>query len=344
MSRVEQHKQARAALVGHLSELVRVCTAQQQTFSQLNTEAYQPGSMLAAISKRGQSIEKARWAEIPTQELEAIEKVTSELIGKIRNLGDTLESDRVARKGVSDFRIIDSLNQSRDEHLEAFEDAYYKFASSTRDLSSPSDEVLQSMQNAYDRTMEIERQIAKQKDNVDSSVKAIKNSSLAIASDKHATAFRRKADELEKEFRSWLWGAIICAVATVVTAFFIMRFLSGVGEAEAPADPVVRAMLFISKFAVLGFLASAATYAARTAKSIKHNALGFSLRSRALETMQLVIESTEDPQTRAGIIQQVTMCIFSHQPTGLIGSETDTSMTPQMIELIRSVSSPPGKA
>jgi|GEM_PF-3414982 len=328
-----------------LGHLLITCTAHLNEITSLDSEVYKPSSILHEIQARCTAIRSLGKSIIATGELNDIAKKLHTLSESLEALAKQSALDSVSRLEIAGKVLNPGLDISTNLRVSDFDRAYYDFDTSTRYFGRSPDGLTTSIQEAHDRAWKSLEQIEDMARRASDIVTGMANGARDLTISNFANDFKDQAKTLTQESYIWLAVAAGCAAATFCCAWHLTNHLTSTASYQAIAEnATTRILVVASKFAIVALGASATTYAARTYKSIKHNALSFSLRGRALQSMHLMIQSTKDEQTKNGIIQQVTMCIFSHQPTGLIGTETDTSMTPQMIELIRSLSSPPGKS
>jgi len=148
--------------------------------------------------------------------------------------------------------------------------------------------------------------------------------------------FQTEADAHSSSSDKWLRWTVILAVGTVVagasSTYLYFKYLPSLTSGQS-------IQLGVSKLVVLSILVSATFWVGKTYRAHVHNSVVNRHRQNALSTFLAFAKATLDESTRNAILIQATQCIFNHQPTGYITSDTEGSHVSQVLEIVRNTGS-----
>lgn len=154
---------------------------------------------------------------------------------------------------------------------------------------------------------------------------------------RYAAHFKSEADSHKKV--SWIWLGVTAAAAAVVGWLAWENYdRSTLATADVGAASGIQ--LGIAKLILFSFAFSAVVWCGRIYRSHRHNYVVNRHRQNALSSFEAFASSTDDPQTKHAVLLQATSSIFAPQHTGFVAAESEASTQPQLVELIRTVTSP----
>jgi hypothetical protein len=134
--------------------------------------------------------------------------------------------------------------------------------------------------------------------------------------------------------KKWLTGTCWLAAATLVYALVVGAYYIFAAP-QLNASQAVQ--LGIAKLFIFSVMYFATLWSAKMFKSHWHNYVVNKHRQNALSTFETFVKAASDDQTKNAVLVQATQSIFSQVHSGFVPAEPDSGSTPQVLEIVRSV-------
>lgn len=170
-------------------------------------------------------------------------------------------------------------------------------------------------------------------------LQAIKETAGEAAVASYAKFFSDQADSHRKACNGWLFVIFVFLVLIILESSVQTSYLQAVVESlkgEGSDDAIT---IVISKLVTLSALYFGLIWASKMYRANSHNRVVNKHRENALHTFEAFIKAAEDDQqTKNAVLLQATQSIFSHQQTGYISGDSDSSApATQILEIFKQV-------
>lgn len=170
---------------------------------------------------------------------------------------------------------------------------------------------------------------------VKETLEKVRRAAMEVGVAQHNTHFKTQADEHLGASQKWLAATIWLAATTFVVALAIAAYYA-LCKPELTTQQTIQ--LVVAKVVLFSVLSFATLWCSRIHRSHKHNYVVNKHRQNALSTFEAFVKATGDESTKNAVLLQTTQCIFGQTHSGfLTGEGSDTSGSPQILEVIRSV-------
>lgn len=170
----------------------------------------------------------------------------------------------------------------------------------------------------------------------ESTLEQVRRAAAEVGVAQHAIHFKQEAEDHRSQSKLWLIATIILAILTIGFAVYNIYYYSSYGSALNAAQSI---QLAVSKIAIFSVLYFAVIWSGKVFRSQWHNYVVNKHRQNALSTFETFVKAANDDQTKNAVLIQATQSIFSPQNTGFVNQDSDGNPSPQILEIIRGVSS-----
>lgn len=224
--------------------------------------------------------------------------------------------------------------------VEANESLFAVFAIAAPTLQEADQEVRLILEgarlNASQMLEEIKVNAEKVQKEIELALESVRAATGAIGIEKQAEVFKNAAQEHSTARKRWLVTTLLIAAITLGTLLTNWFLAYKMGP---PSSSLALVQLAIAKILVFSLLLSAVLWSSKVYRSHQHNYVVNKHRQNALETFQLFARAAEaDAETKSMVLLQATKCIFTSQATGFLPGDKETEGTPQILEIIRGLS------
>lgn len=150
----------------------------------------------------------------------------------------------------------------------------------------------------------------------------------------HAKHFAEEANQHGTDSGRWLAATVLAGVLTFVLT--VLNYLK-LAETDATLGQFAQVQIIVAKLLLFSVLLTTTIWCGRNYRAARHNLVVNRHRQNALSSFQTFAEATSDAQTKNAVLLQATQSIFAPQSSGYVSGEGETAPSPQIIELIRSV-------
>jgi hypothetical protein len=172
-----------------------------------------------------------------------------------------------------------------------------------------------------------------------SALEQVKQAAAEVGVAQHAVHFQQEAAAHLKTSRWWLGVTAVLALVTAGYGVWCLYNFTNLADTMTTARSV---QLGISKLIVFSILYFAVIWAGRTYRAQVHNYVVNKHRQNALSTFETFVKAAGDEDTKNAVLLQATQAIFSPQSSGFVPGDTETAQSPQILEIIRSVTASRG--
>lgn len=163
----------------------------------------------------------------------------------------------------------------------------------------------------------------------------VKRAAQEVGVAQHAVHFKEEATEHDKAAGKWLVATGILALVTVIFGAISLYYYFTSVESLTTTQNI---QLVVAKLIVFSVLFSAVLWTGRIYRAHRHNYVINKHRQNALSTFETFVKASNDDQTKSAVLLQTTQCIFAPQHSGYVSQETETTTSPQILEIIRNIS------
>lgn len=238
-----------------------------------------------------------------------------------------------------DFGPGSNPRTGRDMALSKFEQAAGEFVDSAALITSFAAATQSANKDAEIRTLVAE--IAKLRDEARAALNdvldlrnTVRDSAADVGTARHAILFQQEAAKHQRASYGWLVVTVLLAVITGVAAW---RNYLMVMSASPSLTPAATVQSVVAKLILFSLLLTATIWSGRIYRAHRHNAVVNRHRQNALSSFETFAGASQDAQTKDAVLLQATQCIFSQQQSGYLPSEPESTGTPQLVELIRTI-------
>ena len=150
-----------------------------------------------------------------------------------------------------------------------------------------------------------------------------------------AIYFKEEADKHTTESAKWLKYTLWMTSITVGVAIVII-VLYLVFDPQFSTARLIQ--LAIAKLFILSVLYYGVIWTGKNYRAHQHNSIVNRHRQNSLSTFKAFVEGTDDPSTKNAVLIRSTEAVFSPVSSGFSSSESESSGSPQIMEIIRGVS------
>ena len=193
---------------------------------------------------------------------------------------------------------------------------------------------LQNNTVASKKVKELDRIIKGAKDSQDEINKALSSARTELSKggvSKHSDIFGTQASTHEASADNWRKNALGLLIANAVLIILILILVIWVVE-----DKTLRIEVGIFGAALISLISYAVVLCVKNFFAEKHNQNVNQHRANCLGTYNTFIDSA-DEERKAAVLLQATNTIFSHQKSGYLTKETETSNPNPIVEVVRNV-------
>ncbi len=195
----------------------------------------------------------------------------------------------------------------------------------------------QRMQAALQSAENSASEVEKQQKALEEIVRAAREVSGTIGSAQYASHFRDEASYHKNQALVWLIGTAVIAAATFTAAVWNYQYLT----VSAPlTNPIQNVQVVVAKVILFSILFAAVFWCGRIYRTHRHNYVVNQHRQNALSSFEAFAQASDDVATKNAVLLQATQSIFAPQHTGYVSADADAGSSPQLIELIRTVTGP----
>lgn len=170
-----------------------------------------------------------------------------------------------------------------------------------------------------------------------STLAQVQRAAAEVGVAQHAIHFRNEAGQHLRRSKWWLAATALLGIGALIYGLWCLVFL----RAEGPSLTVAQSLqLAVTKILVFSVLYFAVIWSGRIYKAQWHNHVVNQHRQNALSTFETFVKAASDEQTKNAVLLQATQSIFSPQSTGFVTQDGDSTGTPQILEIVRSMASP----
>jgi hypothetical protein len=169
-----------------------------------------------------------------------------------------------------------------------------------------------------------------------------RDAAAEIGISQHAQHFAQESTNHQRSSWAWLAATVTFALVTGVLAYLNYRYaqLAAMQSPAAEISASVGAQLIVAKIVGFSLLLSATVWCGRIYRAHRHNYVVNRHRQNALSSFEAFVHATSDEQTRNAVLLRATESIFAQQHSGFVSGEVEGGSTPQLIELVRTVTGP----
>lgn len=181
---------------------------------------------------------------------------------------------------------------------------------------------------------EVEKRSATLAAEAETTLEQVRRAAAEVGVAQHSIHFRQEADKHLRGSRAWLVTTAALAVLTLGYGVWGLFRIN----ADVPNLTTAQALqLIVAKLLVFSVLYLGVVWTSRIYKAQWHNHVINQHRQNALSTFETFVKAASDEQTKNAVLLQATQSIFAPQATGFVTQESEGSPTPQVLEIIRSV-------
>lgn len=169
-----------------------------------------------------------------------------------------------------------------------------------------------------------------------SALEQVKRAAAEVGVAQHAVHFKEEAGNHKRASSLWLIITAVFALGTIAYGGWNVWYYMTKPVDYTLAQGIQLGVAKLIVFAVLyfGIIWSGRIYRAQT-----HNFVVNQHRQNALSTFETFVKAASDPQTKDAVLIQATQSIFAPQSTSFSSSETESSTSPKILEIIRGITS-----
>lgn len=153
---------------------------------------------------------------------------------------------------------------------------------------------------------------------------------------KYSEYFASEAEQHRRAGNWWLLVTVVVALAAIGFGVFLLQSYIKQAQELTVAKSI---QLAVAKAAVLSVLYMAVVWCGRVYKAQRHNQVVNRHRLNALNTFEAFVKAASDDQTKNAVLLQAARATFSPQKTGYLGRDAEAQESPQIMEIIRRVTS-----
>ena len=172
----------------------------------------------------------------------------------------------------------------------------------------------------------------KSKKEAESILDSMRKAAAEAGVSQHAIYFKEEADDHKIKSEAWLKATYLMAIGTIVYAIgaTILYFII-----QQSLDFNHMIQLAVAKILIFTVLYYATIWCGKNYRAYLHNFIANKHRQNSLSTFQAFVKATEDESTKNAVLLRATESIFNIGQTGFVSNETDSSGSPQILEIIR---------
>lgn len=166
-------------------------------------------------------------------------------------------------------------------------------------------------------------------------LESIKRAAAEAGVSQEAVHFKNAADEHESTSIFWFCATIamsVCTLAWGVVVVWLLHIASDSTTAQVVQQTV-------GKVIILSALYFGVVWCAKNYGASRHNVIVNRHRQNALSTFQTFVNSAATPEVKEAVLMQATTSIFTTQPSGYAGKESESAPPAKMIEIVRTIAS-----
>jgi len=332
---LEQETKARAGLVAELEKLKQITPESLVRTSQLGT-ALEFGSGVEVFRRTlslFDSLANCNLDNVPVNMLTQLQSVGNQAAQTFQSIRDFDPSGQNNPAGVRDGLI----KQVADQYQTFFQQISPIVAFSARkgtDFDRLEREARTSLEEITRLHSEIGRERTEIIGQAQAALEQVQRAAAQVGVAQHAVPFKEEAAEHLKRSGYWLWATGGLGLVTAGFGSWSLYFYATVGVTLSSAQSV---QLAISKIIVFSILYLAAIWSGRMYRAQWHNFVVNKHRQNALSTFETFVKAAGDDQTKNAVLLQATQSIFAPQHSGFASGDGDSASSPQILEIIRSV-------
>ena len=190
-----------------------------------------------------------------------------------------------------------------------------------------------ALQKIKDESEKITEELEKQKTDADTALEEIRKVAAEQGVTQQAIYFKNEADENDTKAEEWRSKTI--KIAWLLGVFAVLSLFIHKIPGMNPGSTYETIQLAISKILIFAVISYVLFLSAKNFLSHKHNSIVNRHRQNALLTYKTLVEATgENQQASDAVLIHAAACIYSPQPTGYMGSSSDSQSTKSVIELL----------
>lgn len=330
-----QEKQARENLQSSLDKLAAITPESLVRTSELGT-ALDFSDGVDVFRRTLSLFESLRESNLDNMPLNVLNQLTQFATQATQTFKQIHEFDPSGQNNPAGIR--DSLiKQVADQYQGFFQHISPIIAYSVR-KGTDFDRLERDARTALEEIRRLQTEITKQRTEIVSQAQAaleqVQRAAAQVGVAQHAVHFKEEAAEHLR--RSWYW-LIATGVLALATAGFGAWSLYHYATEAVALNTAQSVQLAISKLVVFSILYLAAIWCGRTYRAQWHNYVVNKHRQNALSTFETFVKAAGDEQTKNAVLLQATQAIFQPQSSGFAGRDSETSQSPQILEIIRGV-------
>lgn len=233
--------------------------------------------------------------------------------------------------------LIQNLGETYHQYFDAISHILAYSVRKGTDFERLESEARQSLTDLQRIKFEQEQKASAMLADIQATLEKVRRAAAEVGVAQHSIHFKEQADDHLSRSRQWLVGTCWLGGITLLYAL-------GVGAYYIIVAPQLNAsqsvQLGIAKLFVFSVLYFATLWSAKMFKAHWHNYVVNKHRQNALSTFETFVKAASDDQTKNAVLVQATQSIFSQAHSGFVSGEPDGTGTPQVLEIVRSVTAP----
>lgn len=232
--------------------------------------------------------------------------------------------------------FINQIRDSYDEYYRVLTPQLAYFVRKESDI----DELEQKARNVLDEIsrlrIAISEELLRARSEAQSILETMRRAAAETGVSQHAIFFKEEAVNHENLARNWLKAIVGLGIVTVAAAAAFIIWPQRLPENFSTPQSIQLAIAKIILFSVLFF---GITLSSRVYRAHRHNGVLNRHRYNALMTFQAFVKGTDDDVTKNAVLLRSTETIFSPSVSGFTSGESESGSYPQILEVIKSVTS-----
>lgn len=334
MQFIEQEKAARNKLEQELAKLAEITPASLVRTEELGRQLdFSKGTVVfERVLGLFKSLKEANLDNVSHQTLTNLASQAEDANGRFRQIKD-FNANQGNPAGTRDS-LIQSLGDHYHHYFENISPIVAYAVRRGTDFERLETEARQSVTALQSFRLEQEQKATVMLADIQSTLDKVRRAAAEVGVAQHSIHFKEQADEHLARGKKWLiatviFGAVTLLYAIAVGVYYIVW--------NPQVTPGLAVQLGIAKLFVFSVLYFATLWSAKLFKSHWHNYVVNKHRQNALSSFETFVKAAADDQTKNAVLVQATKSIFSQVHSGFVTGEPDGGPTPQILEIVRSV-------